>query len=657
MSLILFFHRPAVAIWLAFWVTGWWITPQSRAEPTVLRVMTANLNGNSQTYEPFALRIFQGLKPDIVAIQEFNYLNNSEADIRSFVDTAFGSDYSYYREAGYSIPNGIISRRPILASGSWSDVLQGNPNRGFAWAKLDLPGTNDLYVVSVHLLSGAGPAARAEEAQNLLALIQTNFPPNAWLVVAGDLNTDSRAENAVTIFKTVLSDSPQPTDAVAGGNPNTNEPRNKPYDFVLPSISFAAQLTNLDIGSLSFPNGLVFDSRIFPAIADIPPVLAADSGNAQHMGVLKAFLIERSGFDTNTPGQRPVITTQPANQIVLPGQPVTFSVTAIGDSPLAYQWLFNGAVLAGATSNSYAILEAAPANVGTYMVVITNSAGKATSTGATLALATTNVGNIIAQWNFNQTDSVSASPLPSIGLGSAALIGGVAATFASGAPTDPGIPNSAWNTANFPAQGAGNKTAGVQFNLSTAGRRNLSIRWDARASNTGSKYSRLLFTTNGVLFQEFPIAVRLNAAATFESVTNALTGIPGVENNPAFAFRIVAEFESTTGFGSTTGYVGANGTYGSAGTLRFDEVTVSGTPIANEPPGAPTLTIDYSAGQTNGFRFLVNGTPGARYAIQHESDLAGENWVSVATNTAPFTFSATHQGLDHPRFFRSFGIK
>ena len=42
-----------------------------------VRIMAANLNGNTQSYQPFAIRIFQGLKPDIVAIQEFNYSNNT----------------------------------------------------------------------------------------------------------------------------------------------------------------------------------------------------------------------------------------------------------------------------------------------------------------------------------------------------------------------------------------------------------------------------------------------------------------------------------------------------------------------------------------------------------------------------------------------------
>src|SRR5215831_17063440 len=94
-----------------------------------LRVMAANLNGNAQSYQPFAIRIFQGLDPDIVAIQEFNYNGNTTSDIRSFVDTAFGTSFNYFREtnSGYSIPNGIISRYPIIAADSWVDTVQSQP--------------------------------------------------------------------------------------------------------------------------------------------------------------------------------------------------------------------------------------------------------------------------------------------------------------------------------------------------------------------------------------------------------------------------------------------------------------------------------------------------------------------------------------------------
>ncbi len=254
----------------------------------VVRVMAANLNGNSQKIEPFAIRIFQGLKPDVVAIQEFNYSNNTPAQIRSFIDTAFGTNFNYFREsgAGYDLPNGIISRYPIRAVSSWDDPQI--PNRGFAWVQIDMPGLTDLYVVSVHLKASSSDAAtRSLEATALKGLIQSNFPANAWVVVAGDLNLQTRSEAALATLKTILSDAPIPVDEA--NDPDTNAGRNNPYDLVLTSPTFATNLVPAVIGSLSFPNGLVFDSRLFTDLGAVAPVQMADSGLGQHMAVLKDF--------------------------------------------------------------------------------------------------------------------------------------------------------------------------------------------------------------------------------------------------------------------------------------------------------------------------------------------------------------------------------
>ena len=127
---------------------------------TPVRVMAANLTGDSQSYQAPAIRIFQGLKPDVVAIQEFRYLQNRPADFRALVDTAFGTHFVYFREPGYDsgIPNGVISRFPILASGTWPS---GVNNRGFAWARLDVPGTNELVAVSIHFKAGSSDAGRS----------------------------------------------------------------------------------------------------------------------------------------------------------------------------------------------------------------------------------------------------------------------------------------------------------------------------------------------------------------------------------------------------------------------------------------------------------------------------------------------------------------
>ena len=144
--------------------------------------MAANLtSGTGQSYEAAGIRIFQGLKPDIVAMQEFRYNGStSDAQLRQLVDTAFGTNFFYYREPGsYNIPNGIVSRWPIISSGTWEDVDTGVNDRGFAWARIDLPGTNDLYVVSIHLKASSGSdnaTRRNAEATNLVNLIHANFP-------------------------------------------------------------------------------------------------------------------------------------------------------------------------------------------------------------------------------------------------------------------------------------------------------------------------------------------------------------------------------------------------------------------------------------------------------------------------------------------------
>lgn len=255
--------------------------------------MAANLTGNSQKYDASGIRIFQGLRPDIVAIQEFNYAGNSAAEIRQFVTTAFGPDFFHFREAGAQIPNGIISRWPIVASGEWPDPQVSN--RDFVWARLDLPGPDDLYVVSVHLHSSGGANSRRLEAEAVKTRVTANFPAGAYVIVAGDLNVDSRSEAALDVFKTFLVDNPVPTDQA--GDPDTNNPRSKPYDYILSSANWRTNHVPLVLGAGTaaerrFTNGLVFDSRVFAPLPLVAPVQAADSANAQHMAVLKDFRLQ-----------------------------------------------------------------------------------------------------------------------------------------------------------------------------------------------------------------------------------------------------------------------------------------------------------------------------------------------------------------------------
>ena len=273
--------------------------PVVSSSNVTFRVVAANLtSGNGQDYQPPGIRILQGLKPDVVAIQEFNYANNTASDLRSFVNTTFGTNFSFMREtnAAYSIPNGIISRWPIIASGSWEDPDTGVNDRGFAWAHIDLPGPRDLYVVSAHLKASSGSdnaARRNAEAGWIKGLVASNFPANAFIVVAGDFNIQDSSEAALQTFKTFLSDAPIPSDAISAGDADTNLGRDERYDYALPNPSLATNQVPSVIGAQSYPNGLVFDSRKFTPLTAVSPVQSGDSGvsGMQHMGVLKDFRI------------------------------------------------------------------------------------------------------------------------------------------------------------------------------------------------------------------------------------------------------------------------------------------------------------------------------------------------------------------------------
>ncbi|MBL9166225.1 MAG: immunoglobulin domain-containing protein [Verrucomicrobiales bacterium] len=80
----------------------------------------------------------------------------------------------------------------------------------------------------------------------------------------------------------------------------------------------------------------------------------------------------------------PTITQAPTNLTVILGQSALFTVTATANAPLSYQWLKGTVPIPGATGASYLIPSAQVTDAAGYSVVVTNVAGKATSTSVTL---------------------------------------------------------------------------------------------------------------------------------------------------------------------------------------------------------------------------------------------------------------------------------
>lgn len=215
---------------------GFFLLATAHAEPLTFRAVAANLTSdNKQTYSPdngnhsnpegAGARILKALKPDIVMIQEFN----TTVPVRQWINKTFGEEFVFTQEKGMQIPNGIISRFPIIESGSWDDPVLNN--REFAWAHLRLPEKRDLWVVSVHLHS-KGESSRATQATALAKFIQENVPKEALLLVGGDLNTRTTVESCFKELAAVVV-IPEKPPADQNGDISTNRPRNRPYDWVL----------------------------------------------------------------------------------------------------------------------------------------------------------------------------------------------------------------------------------------------------------------------------------------------------------------------------------------------------------------------------------------------------------------------------------------
>jgi len=85
------------------------------------------------------------------------------------------------------------------------------------------------------------------------------------------------------------------------------------------------------------------------------------------------------------PVEIPSIQSQPTSVVAGQGGRASFTVTATGVTP-AYQWRKNGSDISGATDATYNLANVQYGDAGTYTAVLSNSAGKVTSTPATLTV-------------------------------------------------------------------------------------------------------------------------------------------------------------------------------------------------------------------------------------------------------------------------------
>jgi len=293
----------------------------------------------------------------------------------------------------------------------------------------------------------------------------------------------------------------------------------------------------------------------------------------------------------------PSITSEPANQTAFSTSNTTFSVTASGTAPLAYQWQDNGVQIGSATNTSYSLTGVRINNAGSYTVVVSNTYGSVTSTVAVLTVnkATPGVNPWPAASGITFLQSLSASTL----IGGSASVGGVFAftsptnlpavgTYAASVtftPTDTGNYNTVVGSVNVtvvkatPLVSAWPAASGIAFGqaLSASG----------LSGGTASAGGSFAFATPATT----PNAGTYNASVIFTPASpasyNAVTGTVAVAVNKAAP--------------SVTAWPAASGiTYGqrlSAATLGSGTATPGGTFAFTTPSTTPN-TGTYTAAVT-----------------------------------------------------------
>jgi hypothetical protein len=215
--------------------------------------------------------------------------------------------------------------------------------------------------------------------------------------------------------------------------------------------------------------------------------------------------------------------------------------------------------------------------------------------------------DVITQWNFQTVSEgvTNGTSTPNIGSGTVSLIGGTTGgTFSSASgSSDPVQAGLGYQTTTYPSQSTASGTAGVRFDLSTAGfvaptYDGILLSFDLRTSNTSSRWFRLDYTVDGGANWNLGTATILgnpaaSAGDTFHNSNSRLVSDLAALDNPNFGFRVVSVFSpdaftqvsGNISYAADTAYEvarngqgGTSSAYSGGGTWRFDMATATAVP-------------------------------------------------------------------------------
>ncbi|HXI69435.1 MAG TPA: polysaccharide lyase family 7 protein [Verrucomicrobiae bacterium] len=234
----------------------------------------------------------------------------------------------------------------------------------------------------------------------------------------------------------------------------------------------------------------------------------------------------RVAFSSLTSYHAPSITIQPTNRTGIVGGNTTFSVGALGNGALSYQWWLNGASsLDGATNASLVVTNLSGANVGSYSVVVGDSSSGFNSVTSSVATLTGNFPPVITSQPASQAVSAGNNATFIIGANGSAPL-----TYRWWFRTNTFLPwatgNSATVTnAQLPDSGAYFVVVSNSFGVVTSAVATLTLDNFVTSTNV-YLFDRWLDGTRTNIFFPGDAAWFASSAASLSAVTNALVGTP-----------------------------------------------------------------------------------------------------------------------------------
>lgn len=251
------------------------------------------------------------------------------------------------------------SNATVTAPGTatFTIVATGSPTPTYQWQK---NGTNIGAATSA---SYTTPATVLGDDGNTYRCVATN------------------AAGATTSSSGTLTVNTVPTISVQPANATVTAPATA--NFTVTAAGHPTPTYQWQVGGVNVSGG----SGATSASYTTPATFYSDNGSVFTVVVTNAVGALTSNGATMTVNSAPQITGQPSSGTGYTGATYTFSVAAIGNATLTYQWKLAGSNIGGATSANYTTpILALSDNGGIYSVVVTNGLGSTTSNNATLTV-------------------------------------------------------------------------------------------------------------------------------------------------------------------------------------------------------------------------------------------------------------------------------